>query len=250
MLDRMTPPVDSNAALFLDIDGTLLDLARTPDAVVVQDELRNALAALHERLGGALAFISGRSLSSIDRLFAPLRLPAVGGHGAEIRGMDGKLRILAGPIAAPVRALFEELVEAHPGTLLEDKGYGLALHYRLAPEAKPALEAELAKHQALIASENVVLQHGKAVIDAKPLGIDKGVGMRALLEETPFKGRIPLFGGDDTTDIDVFQILPELGGRGFSVGRRFDGAEYHFSSPRAVRQWLVRLAGPGLAAET
>src|ERR1700761_4507267 len=149
MLDRMMPPVDKNWALFLDIDGTLLDMARTPDAVAVPDDLMAALTRLHGALDGALAFVSGRSLEAIDRLFAPLKTAAIGCHGAEIRGADGTLRTLAAPIPASVRDLLQELVDAHPGTSLEDKVYTIALHYRLAPETRPALEAALKDHHVL-----------------------------------------------------------------------------------------------------
>ena len=244
----MTPPVRKSSALFLDIDGTLLDMARTPDAVVVPAELRVALVRLYDGLEGALAFVSGRSLLGIDRLFAPLRTAAIGCHGAEVRGQDGNFRALADPIPNPVRALFRGLAEAHPGTLLEDKVYTLSLHYRLAPEARAALEAEMETLAARFAAENVVIQHGKSVIDAKPMGVDKGVGLRALMRQPPFRDRMPVFGGDDTTDMDVFHILPELGGHGFSVGRAFDGVDYEFGSPLAVRQWLSHLAEQGIAA--
>jgi len=240
------PPLDKTSALFLDIDGTLLDLARTPDAVTVPDGLLAALKTLHIALGGAVAFVSGRSLAMIDRLFAPVTMPAVGCHGVEVRGAGGKMRTLAGPMSPAVREFMQSLAQSQPGTLLEDKLYTLALHYRLAPEALPALEAALKDNRALFETEKVTLQQGKAVIEAKPLGIDKGVGVRALLDEPPFRGRVPIFGGDDTTDIDVFQILPELGGKSFSVGRRFEGVDYHFPSPLAVRQWLARLAEQGL----
>jgi len=242
------PPVKKNSALFLDIDGTLLDMARIPKAVVVPDELMAALKKLHGALDGALAFVSGRPLREIDRLFAPLCAPAVGCHGAEIRGGNGKIHTLTGPIGENIRAVFYALAEAHAGTMLEDKTYVLALHYRLAPEARSALEAALESHQGLFVAENIVLQHGKSVIEAKHSGSDKGVGVRALLQEPPFLGRVPVFGGDDTTDMDVFRILPELGGEGFSVGRRFQGVAYQFSSPRAVRQWLTDLSVLGLAA--
>jgi trehalose 6-phosphate phosphatase len=244
----MTPPVRKNSALFLDIDGTLLDMARTPDAVQVPADLRQALVSLYDALEGALAFVSGRSLGAIDRLFAPLRTAAIGCHGAEVRGADGNVRALADPIPNPVRAIFRDLAESHPGTLLEDKIYALALHYRLAPEAKRALEAAMKKHALLFEAEKVAIQHGKAVIDVKSLGIDKGVGVRVLMRQPPFRDRTPVFGGDDTTDMDVFHILPELGGHGFSVGRAFKGVDYKFQSPRAVRQWLTDLAERGVAA--
>jgi trehalose 6-phosphate phosphatase len=244
----MTPKVGKNSALFLDIDGTLLDMARTPDAVVVPGELKQALVRLYDELDGALAFVSGRSLVAVDRLFAPLKTAAVGCHGAEVRGTDGNLRAMADPIPNPVRMIFRGLAERHPGTVLEDKVYALALHYRLAPEARASLEAAMEKHASLFAAEKIAIQQGKAVIDAKPLGIDKGAGVRALLRQPPFQGRVPVFGGDDTTDLDVFHILPELGGQGFSVGGALQGAAFEFPSPRAVREWLSDLAERGIAA--
>ena len=244
----MTPPVKKNSALFLDIDGTLLDMARTPEAVVVPQELRATLTRLHDALDGALAFVSGRSLGTIDQLFMPLHTAAVGCHGAEMRGADGAVRLLSDPIPDPVRAIFRDLTESHPGTLLEDKVYALSLHYRLAPEARSSLEAAMEKYAPAFARENVAIQHGKWVIDARIRGVDKGAGVRALMQLAPFRGRAPVFGGDDTTDADVFHILPELGGNGFSVGRSFEGVAYEFSSPHAVREWLNRLAEKGVAA--
>jgi trehalose 6-phosphate phosphatase len=244
----MTPPVNRNSALFLDIDGTLLDMARTPDDVVVPDGLMASLAGLHDALGGALAFVSGRPLGVIDALFAPLKTAAVGCHGAEVRSADGRVEALAAPIPGPVRALFRALAERHPGTLLEDKTYALSLHYRLAPEARPALLAAVEESAARFADQRVSIQLGKSVIDAKRTGIDKGVGVRALMRQAPFRGRVPLFGGDDTTDMDVFRILPELGGKGFSVGRALKGAAYEFASPEAVRRWLNDLAKDGVTA--
>ena len=244
----MTPPVNGNSALFLDIDGTLLDIARTPDAVIVPGELKASLQKLHDELRGALAFVSGRSLAALDQLFAPLSTAAIGCHGVEVRGDDGKVRALAPPIPDSVRKLFRGLAESHPGVLLEDKTYVLSLHYRLAPEARPHLEAALEKEKHKLVAENIALIEGKAVIDARPAGIDKGVGVRALMAQKPFRGRRALFGGDDTTDMDVFQILPEIGGAGFSVGKSFPGIDHVFPSPRAVRQWLTRLANKGMAA--
>jgi trehalose 6-phosphate phosphatase len=245
-VSNRVPPVQGSSALFLDIDGTILDMAREPDAVLVPPDLTVSLARLAELLRGAIAFVSGRSLAGIDKLFFPLRLAAVGCHGAEIRGPDGAVRALTEPLSDTVRGLFRKLAEEHPGVLLEDKHYALALHYRLAPEARPALNAAMEKHQALFTAEKVFIQHGKAVIDARALGIDKGVGMRALIGQQPFRGRKLLFGGDDTTDQDVFRILPELGGHGFSVGRHFPGVDFFFPNPLAVRQWLAGLAEQGV----
>jgi trehalose 6-phosphate phosphatase len=242
----MMPPVSMNTALFLDIDGTLLDMARTPDRVKVPVELLRALERIAHDLHGALAFVSGRSLESIDKLFAPFKPAAIGAHGGEIRGLDGAVARTA-PLSDAVRNVFTGLAEHVPGLLLEDKICALALHYRLAPEARPVLEAAMEKHARLFEAEKVHILYGKAVIEARPLGIDKGSAVIKLARQKPFAGRAVLFGGDDTTDLDVFRILPRLGGRGFSVGKHFPGAEHVFDTPRAVRQWLVRLAKDGVA---
>ncbi|HEX4028013.1 MAG TPA: trehalose-phosphatase [Rhizomicrobium sp.] len=241
----MMPPVNGNTALFLDIDGTLLDLARTPDRVKVPHDLLRALERLSRELSGAFAFVSGRSLESIDKLFSPFRPAAIGAHGGEIRGADG---VVARKPALPdsVRAVFTGLAKNIPGLLLEDKKCALALHYRLAPEARPVLTSAMEKHAKLFESEKINILHGKAVIEARPLGVDKGTAVAALARQKPFAGRAILFGGDDATDLDVFRILPGLGGRGFSVGRHFPGAEHVFESPRAVRQWLSRTAETGV----
>jgi trehalose 6-phosphate phosphatase len=241
----MMPPVSGNTALFLDIDGTLLDLARTPDQVKVPGELLRVLEKLDHQLHGALAFVSGRSLESIDRLFAPFRPAAIGAHGGEIRGINGEIARIA-PLPDSIREIFAGLAEHIPGLLLEDKRCALALHYRLAPEALPVLTSAMERHARLFADEKVHILHGKAVIEARPRGIDKGSAVVKLARQKPFKGRAILFGGDDTTDLDVFRILPQLGGRGFSVGKRFPGAEHVFETPRAVRQWLGRVAEGGV----
>ena len=230
----MMPPVSGNTALLLDIDGTLLDLARTPDRVRVPGELLRALEKLTHQLHGALAFVSGRSLESIDTLFAPFRPAAIGAHGGEIRGVQGDVTRIA-PLPDSIREIFTGLAGHVPGLLLEDKKCAMALHYRLAPEARQVLMSAMEKHAKLFEAEKVRILDGKAVIEVQQLGIDKGSAVLKLARQKPFKGRTVLFGGDDTTDLDVFRILPRLGGRGFSVGRRFPGAEHVFETPRAVR---------------
>lgn len=241
----MMPPVNANTALLLDIDGTLLDMARTPDRVRVPAELCRALEKLAQELSGALAFVSGRSLESIDKLFGPFRPAAIGSHGGEVRGADGEITRIA-PLPDTVRAVFVGLKDHVPGLLLEDKKCAMALHYRLAPEALPVLKAAMDKHAPLFEAEKVQVQYGKAVIDVRPIGVDKGTAVARLAKQKPFKGRTILFGGDDTTDLDVFRILPALGGRGFSVGQRFAGAEHVFERPRQVRQWLAKIAEGGV----
>ncbi|SRR5579883_2576212 len=243
----MTPQVSENTALLLDIDGTLLDLARTPDQVKVPRELVGALESLARRLSGALAFVSGRSLDSIDGLFAPFRPAAIGAHGGEVRAADGSIR-RSKPLPEAVRQVFVGLADNIPGLLLEDKESALALHYRLAPEALPVLTSAMTKHAPLFEAENIQLLYGKAVIEARRQGVDKGTAVSLLVRQQPFAGRAVLFGGDDVTDEDVFRILAGLGGRGFSVGRRIAGAEHHFETPRAVREWLIRTAAAGQEA--
>lgn len=241
----MMPPVSGNTALFLDIDGTLLDMARTPDRVKVPGELTRALEKLNVQLSGALAFVSGRSLENIDMLFGPFRPAAIGAHGGEIRGVNGDVTRIA-PLPDSVREVFIGLAEHIPGLLLEDKKCALALHYRLAPEALPVLQAAMEKYARLFEAEKINILHGKAVIEARPHGVDKGTAVTRLARQHPFAGRPILFGGDDTTDLDVFRILPRLGGRGFSVGKRYPGVEHVFESPHTVRQWLSRMADGGV----
>lgn len=237
----MMPAVTANTALFLDIDGTLLDLARTPDRVKVPRELLRTLEKLTHHLSGALAFVSGRSLESIDRLFAPFRPAAIGTHGGEIRGADGSIA-RSQPLPEKIVEVFTGLAENIPGLLLEDKRSALALHYRLAPEARPVLMSAMEKHARLFESERVHVLYGKSVIEARPMGVDKGTAVAVLAKQKPFLGRTILFGGDDTTDLDVFRVLPQLGGSGFSVGQQFPGADYVFESPLAVRRWLTEMA--------
>jgi trehalose 6-phosphate phosphatase len=241
----MMPPVSGNTALFLDIDGTLLDLARTPDRVKVPRELLQALEKLAHQLSGALAFVSGRSLESVDTLFAPFRPAAIGAHGGEIRGIDGQVTRSAS-LPDSVREVFTGLAENIPGLLLEDKKCAVALHYRLAPEAQPVLVTAMEKHARLFEAQKIHILYGKSVIEARPQGVDKGTAVTTLSRQKPFAGRTILFGGDDATDLDVLRILPRLGGRGFSVGKRLPGAEHVFESPRAVRQWLAKTAEAGV----
>src|SRR6185503_5515230 len=155
----MMPPLGDNTALFLDIDGTLLDVARTPDRVKVPRDLVRALDRLSSHLSGALAFVSGRSLDSIDRLFAPFKPAAIGAHGGEIRGADGAVS-RGQVLSKKVAEVFTGLAENIPGLYLEDKRCALALHYRLAPEARPVLVSAMEKHARLFEAEKVHILHG------------------------------------------------------------------------------------------
>lgn len=232
-------------ALFLDVDGTLLDIADSPEAVRVPGELRGALQILHERLGGALALISGRTLDNLDRLFAPLHLPASGGHGAQWRARADESQHVAtvARLAAPVRERLHALARAHAGVLLEDKGSSIALHYRAAPDAGPLLAPAL--HCLLSEPEAAGLRllPGKMVFELLAHGGDKAQAIRRLLEKPPFAGRRPLFIGDDVTDEPALAMMADLDGLALSVGRRLPGASATFADPAAVRAALIRAAG-------
>lgn len=231
-------------AILLDVDGTLLDIAPTPDAVHVPATLRKTLATLQQRTGGALALVSGRPLRSIDLLFAPLRLSAVGGHGAEIRTspeatIEGRKRPLLDP---EIRKKLLAIGSKVPGIIVEDKDYSVALHYRLVPDKQEAVEDALAVVYDELPPGSVEILHGKRVIEIKKAGFNKGTGLRDLMAHPPFAGRRPIFVGDDKTDEAAFAVVPEYDGLAISVGRQVSGVAEHFEAPSDVRRWLHDLA--------
>jgi trehalose 6-phosphate phosphatase len=229
-------------AILLDIDGTILDIAPTPRAVWVPLALRHTLARLQELTGGALALVSGRLINDIDLMFAPLQLAAIGGHGAEIRpvpGTDPQKR--AASLSPELKRALATLTGLGPGILVEDKGYSLALHYRLAPDLGPALHAGIARICAKLPAGTVDILPGKAVFEVKPALVSKAVAVRELMKYPPFAHRHPIFIGDDVTDEPVFGVIPDFGGLGFSVGGVVPGVAGHFDRPEDVRSWLARI---------
>ena len=232
-------------AVLLDIDGTILDLAPTPGAVIVPQSLRQTLTRLSRATEGALALVSGRSLNDIDLLFAPLLLPAIGGHGAEIRLSPNAVAETehAQMLDGDLRGRLAELAVDAPGVLVEDKGYSLAVHYRLAPEQEGRVKQAVAAIKADWPKEPIEVLPGKSVLEIKPAGFHKGAAIRQLMQHKPFAGRRPIFIGDDVTDESAFAVMPEFEGMGFSVGRRASGTAYCFPAPSDVRLWLKRLSG-------
>jgi trehalose 6-phosphate phosphatase len=230
-------------AILLDIDGTLLDLAPTPREVWVPPELTKTLNGLLEKTSGALALVSGRSLNDIDLIFAPEQFPAVGGHGAEMRiSVDSEaVATHAPPMDKELKRRLAAIAKLSPGILLEDKGYSLALHYRLAPHAEKAIYAAVSLIRADLPNAPIEVLPGKCVCEIKHSGFNKASGVMELMTHEPFRGRRPIFIGDDVTDESVFAIMPDLGGLAFSVGRRAKGVADHFDEPRDVREWLARL---------
>jgi trehalose 6-phosphate phosphatase len=238
------------SAILLDIDGTLLDLAPTPREVWVPPDLSTTLNRLLARTSGALALVSGRSLNDIDLIFAPEQFPAVGGHGAEMRiSADSEaVATHAPPMDKELKRRLAAIAKLSPGILLEDKGYSLALHYRLAPHAEKAIYAAVSLIRADLPNAPIEVLPGKCVCEIKHSGFNKATGVRELMIHEPFRGRRPIFIGDDVTDEAVFGIMPDLGGLAFSVGRRAKGVVDHFDEPRDVRNWLAHLLDDEAAA--
>jgi trehalose 6-phosphate phosphatase len=230
-------------ALFLDIDGTLLDLAPSPEAVKVPASMVSLLRRLSERLGGAVAFVSGRTIAAIDELFKPLVLPAVGVHGGEIRAPTGELTV-DGRLTDELQSaepLLREAIARMRGVVLENKRCAIALHYRAVPERG----REVLKVAELVAggmgSEFGVLM-GKCVVEIRPRHLTKGTAIDRLMQQVPFRGRTPIFAGDDCTDEDAFEVVNRLEGISVYVGEIAPTrARYRLSSPDQLRGWLQQL---------
>jgi len=240
---RSRVPHLSETAILLDIDGTLLDLAPTPREVWVPPGLAKTLGRLVERTSGALALVSGRSLNDIDLIFAPDQFPAIGGHGAEMRlsAESEAVAVHAPPMDKELKRRLAAIAKLSPGILLEDKGYSLALHYRLAPHAEKAIFEAVSLIRADLPNAPIEVLPGKSVCEIKHSGFNKASGVQELMTHEPFRGRRPLFIGDDVTDETVFAIMPDLKGLAFSVGRRAQGVAGHFDEPSDVRAFLTRL---------
>lgn len=236
-----SPPRDllQGASLFLDLDGTLLEIAERPDAVRADSELRDLLIALRTRLDGRLAVVSGRSLEQIDAILGDIAadLAVSGSHGCEHRWR--------GVIARPNRpeALDQAaerlrvFADTRPGLLLEEKSFGVALHYRMSPEAEAAAH-ELARN--LSAALDLELQHGKMMVELRVAGGDKGRAIHRLMDRPPMLGTKPVFIGDDVTDEPAFVAARDLGGHGIVIGSvQPTAADYRIDSPADLRGWLA-----------
>lgn len=235
----------SDACLFLDVDGTLVDIAPTPDAVVVPPSLLDALRRAEERLGGALALVSGRSIADLDRLFRPLRLRASGVHGAEFRFAPGNeaLWSKAEPIPAPVWEDLTSLLRAFPASFAENKGFSFAVHYRAAPDTGGHLREALDLFLRDRSGSGLGLMPGHYVFELKRPDVDKGAAIADFLQRAPFAGKRPVFVGDDVTDIPGFAMARGRGGLAYSVTRPFANVDGTFPDPDAVRRWLAGVGG-------
>jgi trehalose 6-phosphate phosphatase len=242
MTQSPAPSPSLDWCLFLDVDGTLIELTDTPFDTCASDELKTVLKDVSERLEGAVALVSGRSIEYLDALFAPLRLPSAGLHGVERRKASGVMHGASFNDSQldRARAALADLVHAHPGTLLEDKGRTVAVHYRMAPQFEPAVRESVSSIATTLGTHYHV-QAGNMMLEIKPRGFSKGGAIRAFMQEPPFSGRTPVFLGDDFTDLDGFRAVEAHGGISIGVGDRVQG-QCHLDDPMAVRQWLKGIA--------
>ena len=228
----------ARAAMLLDLDGTLIDFAPTPDSVVVPDDLRASLARLREMCGGALAVVTGRPIEQVDGLLGDLPYAVAGEHGGAIRHAPGAAieRVALADAPAAWLAEAERLAAAWPGALVERKRRSFVLHYRMAPEAGPTLGAAM---QAMAAEqpERFAVMPASMAWEMKPLGADKGTAVMALMGRAPFAGRVPVYVGDDVTDEDGMAAARALGGLGWRV-------QEMFGTPASVRAWLAKVTLP------
>lgn len=235
-----TPPDASLAwAYFLDVDGTLINIADTPDDVVVDQSLLTLLANLHRATRGAVALVSGRMICDLQNRTGLNHVPMAGLHGLERRDSAGRLWIHAATPTAKgaIKAALEPVVCRHAGLLLEDKGLTLALHYRLSPKLA-AYAHRLMGHLASAYGPGLELQRGKSVVEIKPAGIDKGTAVAEYLAEFPFKGRRAVFIGDDLNDEHGFAAVNRQDGVSIKVGRGPSCAQYRLANVAAVHGWL------------
>ena len=241
MLDHeRVPQFASDWALFLDVDGTLLDIAQNPDGVTVSRELHRMLEVAHRLNGRAVALISGRNLSDLDRLFGPMQFPAAGQHGLERRDSLGRTTRAIdrlNRISHAANALEQEAC-VREGILVEHKGLSLALHYRSAPELREWAEFTMRELLSRLGPEFRLIA-GKMVYELKPGGRDKGTAIADFMTEAPFAGRVPVFIGDDSTDEDGFTVVNRTGGHSIKVGHGDSRARWHLCDAHSVRRWLT-----------
>ena len=236
---HLPPAPCVECAFFLDVDGTLLEIADTPSTVRVDEELLELIERLFRVSGGALALVSGRSISDLEDLLGAQRMPLAGQHGLERRDAAGRLWIHAAPpgVKCAIKEALAPVLARHPGLLLEDKGLTLALHYRQAPHLA-AYAHRLMTRLMRETRDGLELQKGKRVVEIKPAGIDKGTAVAEYLAESPFRDRHPVFIGDDLNDEHGFAEVNRMGGTSIKVGPGTSCARYRLPHVAAVRRWL------------
>ncbi|RYE01947.1 MAG: trehalose-phosphatase [Sphingomonadales bacterium] len=236
------PLVAAGHSLLLDFDGTLVELADRPDEIVVEPALATLIRALAGTFWGRLALVSGRSVAQLEGFLdeALTGVALIGSHGAEIQ--IGTSRVA--PVRPPALIAAEHAIQAmfadRAGVVVEVKSLGVAVHYRLSPEAEPAARRLV---QSLAIDNGLAVQEGKMMIELRAAGHDKGSGIAALMAQSPFAGTVPVFAGDDVTDEAGFVAVAALGGLGVLVGpERPTAARYRLNNVSAVHAWLEQAA--------
>ena len=227
-------------AFFLDVDGTLIDIAERPEAVVVPPGLTDTLTVLSERAGGALALVSGRSLASLDQLFGADTFAAAGVHGADIRLAAGRPSDRAAALDTDLRRALDAVAAEFADVFAEDKEHAVAIHYRAHPEVAPVLKRALL--EVVGRRPGVEIMPGHCVFEVRREGIDKGSAVARFMAAAPFAGRRPVFIGDDVTDEAGFRAVNQAGGIAVAVGAPRDGAHTVLPDPRSVRALITHLA--------
>lgn len=232
------PPLPADAALFLDFDGCLVEIAHRPDAVVVSEALRDRLLRLNERLDGALALISGRDVADLRGHLVDFPGIVAGSHGSELSVAPGDIRTLhQTPFdAAALHAAAREMAAPHPAILVEEKPHGVAMHYRDDPSLEGFVED--AMHELAAGHPHLMLQPAKMALELRPGGVGKDTALAQLMQMQPFEGRIPVFAGDDTTDEPAMAEAQSRGGFAIKIGEGPTGARHRLSGPAALAAWL------------
>ena len=240
--DRHPPPLDpARHALFLDFDGTFVDFAPTPEAVRLRPGSRELLERLSRQLGGALALVSGRKLADLDGFLGPPELPASGLHGQEFRPAPGAVRRRPpSPDFDEARRRLLHRIGPDDPLLLEDKGGGLVLHFRLHPEQRE--RAKKLAQEAVAGLPDLHAVEGHSICEIRQRGISKALALQIFAGQPPFAGRLPVFVGDDSTDEDGFRAAAEAGGFGVKVGPGVTEAAYRLKDVTALHDWLAALA--------
>jgi trehalose 6-phosphate phosphatase len=239
-MTKSLPPVPANTAFFIDFDGTLVDIAPRPDLVVVEPRVRHLLRSLGEQFDQAVAVVTGRPLDVVDGFLAPLKLAVAAEHGSIRRDASGHVHADSHGVEAvdAAAARLQKLVEANPGLILERKQVSVALHFRQRPEL--ASVCQDAVEEAVASNDGLVILPGKMVFEVKPAGIDKGVAIRAFLDEAPFRGRVPVYMGDDVTDEHAFAVVNALGGITIKIDDGDTVAQYR-TDREGLFAWMAGL---------
>lgn len=243
-MNAAPPPPRPVWAYFFDIDGTLSEFAATPDLAIIGPDLLERVRELVRRTDGAVAIVSGRTLRDIDAILGGLTIPAAGQHGAERRDATGRIaRLDRSPSLAAERDALAGVVPRHAGLVLEDKGFSIALHYRAAPQLA-SFAHQLARAAQTRLGPNFIVQAGKQLVELVPASTHKGMAISAFMQEPPFRGRTPVFLGDDVTDEQAFAAVNAIGGHSIKVGAGPSIARWRLADVDAVGTWIAGVATP------